>query len=298
MVFIDADILIKRSLHAVVELAAANGVAAFKDIGNPHRFCPEWSTFGIGEAVERPYVNSGFFALTYEAAMRFIPIFVGLEQRLDVADSYRGGAASTSPLYFLDQDVFNAMLCTQFADSTARLEAALVPIPPFTGLRSSQDPISCAYEDGTVPFGLHHVQRKPWLAPLSASLYSELFTTVLTTTDAPVRISPRELPLRLRHRKTGARRSAAGYGSGCSPPQAARPSRHYGGGQPTGAHAAPSQGAGNVASVTNTPLVSVVVPVYNGDEFLEECLRSIEAQTYANWQCSIVTTRARTERPT
>ena len=49
-------------------------------------------------------------------AIRFIPIFVGLEQRLDVADSYRGGAASTSPLYFLDQDVFNAMLCTQFAD--------------------------------------------------------------------------------------------------------------------------------------------------------------------------------------
>ena len=28
--------------------------------------------------------------------------------------------------------------------------------------------------------------------------------------------------------------------------------------------------------------------MYNGDEFLEECLRSIEAQTYANWQCSIV----------
>jgi glycosyltransferase involved in cell wall biosynthesis len=36
------------------------------------------------------------------------------------------------------------------------------------------------------------------------------------------------------------------------------------------------------------PLVSIVVPVYNEEEFLAECVESILAQTYANWECVIV----------
>ena len=36
------------------------------------------------------------------------------------------------------------------------------------------------------------------------------------------------------------------------------------------------------------PLVHVVVPVYNGEEFLAECLDSIRTQTYANWRCSVI----------
>ena len=36
------------------------------------------------------------------------------------------------------------------------------------------------------------------------------------------------------------------------------------------------------------PLVSVVVPVYNEEQFLGECLESILAQTYGNWECVIV----------
>lgn len=36
------------------------------------------------------------------------------------------------------------------------------------------------------------------------------------------------------------------------------------------------------------PLVAVVVPAYNGTEFIEEALRSVEAQTYSNWQCTVV----------
>ena len=36
------------------------------------------------------------------------------------------------------------------------------------------------------------------------------------------------------------------------------------------------------------PLVSVVVPVYNEEEHLPECLESILAQTYQNWECTIV----------
>jgi glycosyltransferase involved in cell wall biosynthesis len=36
------------------------------------------------------------------------------------------------------------------------------------------------------------------------------------------------------------------------------------------------------------PLVSVGVPVYNGAKYLEECLNSILAQTWSNWECVIV----------
>jgi len=36
------------------------------------------------------------------------------------------------------------------------------------------------------------------------------------------------------------------------------------------------------------PLVSIVVPVYNGGSFLEECLDSVLAQEYADWECVVV----------
>ncbi len=36
------------------------------------------------------------------------------------------------------------------------------------------------------------------------------------------------------------------------------------------------------------PLVSVVVPVFNGATYLDECLESILRQTYTNWDCTIV----------
>jgi glycosyltransferase involved in cell wall biosynthesis len=36
------------------------------------------------------------------------------------------------------------------------------------------------------------------------------------------------------------------------------------------------------------PEISIVIPVYNAEKFLEQCLNSILQQTYKNWECIIV----------
>lgn len=41
-------------------------------------------------------------------------------------------------------------------------------------------------------------------------------------------------------------------------------------------------------SLVNEPLVSVVTPVYNGEDFIAECIESILSQTYSNWEYIIL----------
>jgi glycosyltransferase involved in cell wall biosynthesis len=40
------------------------------------------------------------------------------------------------------------------------------------------------------------------------------------------------------------------------------------------------------------PLVSVITPVYNGEEYLAECIESVLSQTYHNWDYTIVNNRS------
>src|SRR5437016_8942627 len=39
---------------------------------------------------------------------------------------------------------------------------------------------------------------------------------------------------------------------------------------------------------TTSPLLSIVTPVYNNADHLEECIESVLAQTYVNWDYTIV----------
>jgi glycosyltransferase involved in cell wall biosynthesis len=45
------------------------------------------------------------------------------------------------------------------------------------------------------------------------------------------------------------------------------------------------------------PLVSIGVPVYNGEQYLAECLESILNQTYLNWECFIINNKSTDNSP-
>lgn len=43
---------------------------------------------------------------------------------------------------------------------------------------------------------------------------------------------------------------------------------------------------------SNSPLVSILTPVYNGEKYLVECIESVLAQDYCNWEYHIVNNRS------
>ena len=47
-----------------------------------------------------------------------------------------------------------------------------------------------------------------------------------------------------------------------------------------------------VLSPGQQPLVSVITPVYNGEDYLAECIESVLAQTYQNWDYTVVNNRS------
>lgn len=130
-----------------------------------------------------------------------MPLFCQLQATVDLASTHVNGGSPSHPLYFLDQDVMNIVLCTRYDGHVTRVERRLAPFPPFTGIELTDgDRTLCVYPDGVAPFLLHHTYRKPWLAPLKENIYSRLFTTLITDQQACLPLDPRELPLRLTNR--------------------------------------------------------------------------------------------------
>jgi hypothetical protein len=198
MVFIDSDIIVTRPLGPLVDEANAQKLVVFQDYGNPGRFFAEWGSPELGEPRPAPYVNSGFFALSWETGEEFLPLFSDLQRTVDLSDTYLRGGSPDHPLYFVDQDIFNALACTRYDGRVARVEGRLAPFPPFAGVELQVgEQTLCRYPDGVIPFALHHTHRKPWLAALKPNVYSRLFTFVVTDRAACLPLSPRELPLRL-----------------------------------------------------------------------------------------------------
>lgn len=208
MVFIDADIIVTRPLGPLLTEAAAGRLVAFEDFHNHDRFFAQWSSPELGRAHQMPYVNSGFFAVSWETGRQFLPLFAHTLQALDLTETLVHRGTPNDPYFYPDQDVLNAILCTRFDGGVTRIERRMAPFQPFVGVEpaagdaavTADGPALCSYADGTTPFLLHHTHRKPWNAPVPTNPYSRLFSMLVTAPDACLPIAPRELPRRLTDR--------------------------------------------------------------------------------------------------
>jgi len=211
MVLIDADMIVTRSLGPLLDAAAAGGVVAFEN--DMDRFVPEWGAeLDLGVAERRPYVSSGFVALCGERGAEVLRLWDDRQQRVDFSRSCFADPDPAYPLLYLDQDVLNAVIATRVAaDELHAVEGRLSANPPFDGLRvTDAERLRCAFRDGAEPYLLHHFDRKPWVARLRSNVYSRLLTRLLLGADVPIRLSPSQLPPRLR---TGAAADAARLGT-------------------------------------------------------------------------------------
>jgi hypothetical protein len=196
MVLLDADVIVSKPLVPLFDEAARGHIIAFENDWD--RFFPEWSSLGLGVPRRRRYVNAGHLIFSAETASDLLPLFVELQEQLEPADTHYGGGTMSNPFYFADQDVLNVILSTQYDGRVTTIDHRLAPVPPFTGLRITDlRRLSCSYGDGVSPYLLHHILKKPWLAPLEQNVYSQLFRRVVSGDDVTLRLTARDLPLRL-----------------------------------------------------------------------------------------------------
>jgi hypothetical protein len=199
MVLVDADILLTTRPRSPLLEEAANGqIVGFEDLAFSDRSFPEWATLGLGAPLQRPYLNCGLLIFSHATASQLLPLFVELQARLDPVTTHFGGAEESSPFYFADQDILNAMMCTLYEGRVTRLEHRLAPVPPFSGVKvlKGKGP-ECTYGDGVAPYALHHILAKPWLTSSEMNAYSVLFQRVTMAPEAPLPLDQREVPFRL-----------------------------------------------------------------------------------------------------
>jgi hypothetical protein len=201
-VLLDADMIVTRRLTQLIAVARSGRIVGFVDEGTTEdRFFPEWgSLLGFGPVRRQPYLNAGQLVIPDSLGHRLLELWVEGQAKVDAQRTWHGKGRLSSPLYFGDQDVLNALVATQFEpEEMMILEHRLAPFPPFPGLRLIDERrILCRYADGTQPFLLHHVLAKPWLKTTRTTVYSLLLPRLLLAPDVALRLEPDQLPLRLR----------------------------------------------------------------------------------------------------
>jgi hypothetical protein len=199
VVLLDADLVVTRPLTKLIATAASGSVVAFEN--DVQRYFPEWGELlGLGPVRHGSYLTSSAVFAGGEHARHLLPLVEERQMEVDRERTWLGGGDETDPLYYLDQDILNAVAHSRLAgDEVVALDARLAPIPPFAGVRIvDETTLRCAYRDGAEPYLLHHCFRKPWLVRMRSNVYSRLLTRLLLGPDVPLRLDPADLPLRLR----------------------------------------------------------------------------------------------------
>jgi hypothetical protein len=203
MVLLDADIIVVRHLGELIDEAASGQVVLFEN--DLDRYRPEWGDLlGLGTLPRRTYVNAGHMVLPAGSGTQLLrDVEAGMERTGLARALKRDGAPRAGgedhPLFYSDQDVLNGVLAATVSEDHLRvLESRFAPFPPFEGLRADLTGIGCHYEDGTAPYLLHHVLRKPWLASLNHNVYAQLMSRLLVGDHLTVSVPSSTVPPRLR----------------------------------------------------------------------------------------------------
>jgi hypothetical protein len=216
MALLDADVIVTRSLGEQLEAASGGALAAFRN--DRDRWFDEWSeVLGLGEMTRGHYLTSSALFMDRATAEDLLPLVADRQERIDLERTWAGSGSEAEPLYFLDQDVINAVARSRLEPGRiVEYEARLAPIPPFAGVRlADPEALRCRYGDGAEPFLLHHASRKPWLVRMRSNVYSRLLTRALLGEDVTLRLDAERLPLRLRDgAAAGAARLATDVGVG------------------------------------------------------------------------------------
>jgi hypothetical protein len=208
MAVIDADVVVTRSLEPLFRTAQDEQrlVAVTDALGD--RFDERWGdALGLGPLRPRAYVNSGFLIAPLDLGRRIFGELERLQQLIDVRRSMIDEGTPADPFFFLDQDVLNALLAspTISEDDLHVLPYDAVPHPPFDGVAiADARALRLTCTDGDQPYGLHHIQRKPWLHHLPSTPYSELLPRLWLAEDLRLRLDPSRVPLRFRTGLAGA----------------------------------------------------------------------------------------------
>lgn len=198
MVLLDADLVVTRPLTELIDAAAGRVVGFSNDV---QRFFERWSDLlDLGPLRRGPYLTSSSLFVDGSLAAELLPLAHDRQLRVDRRSTWLGDGPESHPLYYMDQDVLNAVILSRLSpEQVVALAQRLSATPPFAGLRIVDDrSLRCAYEDGVEPYVLHHFFRKPWLVAMRSNPYSRLLSRLLLGPDATLRLDPTDLPLRMR----------------------------------------------------------------------------------------------------